>query len=361
MKMWMKIALCISLSFMCIFVCVGYASLNSELTINGMAESSPPDALFITNVSGGNYIDPNTLYYSGTIVSSTITLRENTSGEYEAFFDVTVFNNTPESYYYVAKVRGTYTMPDGTIVSYSNENIELTVDENDLPFATEIKPGQTKTFTVRAHFAQNATDTSDKTLFSIIEYQFQTTKPESKDEAAVAGVLDKFPEVLNSPSEHEKLTNAMSNSSWGRLSTSYIGNVVNATDQDSTALQEIFGESMLLNIDGEDKPVTIMIKRENIDGNRNTGEDYKSALGITQRGAEMTLYITADPLTSAGASVPVYAIVYTKNVGSDTWTQLGTTFKGTATVVSYIGGSGTGSFNTDSWRSTDGKTIEDLI
>ena len=74
-----------------------------------------------------------------------------------------------------------------------------------------------------------------------------------------------------------------------------------------------------------------------------------------------SLYITADPLTTAGASVPVYVVVYTKDRNSNTWYQLGTTYKGTATVVSYVGGSGTGSFNTDTWRSTDGKTIEDLV
>ncbi len=350
-----KIVLAISLSFMLVFSCVGYAAISSGMTINGTAEITPPNILFISDVSGGNYIDPNTLAYTGTVVSSNITLRENAQGEYSATYTVTLFNNTTESYYYVAKVHGTYTAPDGTVISYSNPNIELI---EDIEFAEEIKPGEIKTFTVSAQFADDATDRTDKTLFSIIEYQFQTTKPEDKDEAAVAGVLEKFPEILNNSTTYNQLISAMKDnvSIGNRLSSSYIGNVVNANDKDTEAINSLFGESMKLNIDGEDKPVTVMIKRENIDGNRNTGES-PGLFG----GNEMTLYITADPLNVSGASVPVYAVVYTKNQNSNVWYQLGTVFKGTATVVNYRGGNGTGSFNTDTWKNTDGKAIENLV
>lgn len=354
MKTWMKAALCISLSFMCVFSFVGYAAINSELIVHGVAEAEPPDALFITSVSGGNCIDADTLAYSGTVVSSNVTLRENSDGVFEAFYHITVFNNTDVSYYYVAKVRGTYSLPDGTIVSYSNENIEM---QEDISFAEEVTAGERRTFTVHVYFSDNATDTSDKTLFSIIEYQFQTTKPENKDEAAVSGVLARFPEILNTPAEYNQLISAMNDISWNRLSSSYIGNVVNASDQDSAAIQELFGESMVLNIDGEDKPVTIMIKRENVDGNGNTGENPGAWFN---GGREMTLYITADTLSGAGSYVPIYAVVYTKDKGSDTWYQLGTTVSGEAKVVSYIGGNGTGSFDTDTWRS-DGKTISQIV
>ena len=358
MKAWIKALIGISLSLMCLFTCMGYAALSGTVFVRGTAESSPPEALFISDVSGGQYIDPNTLAYSGTVVSSNLTLRENANGEYEAFFDITVFNNTDTSYYYVAKVRSTYTLPDGTVVSYSNENIDLTVDENELPFAAEIAPGQKKTFTVRAHFAENATDTSDKTLFSVIEYQFQTTKPENKDEAAVAGVLERFPEILNDPSLYDQLIDAMNNLSGNRWVTSYIGNVVRANNDDTKAIETLFGEDMRLNIDGENKPVTVMIKRENVDGNNNTGENPGAWIN---GGREMTLYITANPLNVSGASVPVYAVVYTKDRNSDEWYQLGTTFSGMAKVVSYFGTGGTGSFDTGTWRDADGKSIKNLV
>ena len=350
-----KFLIAVFLSFSIAFTCIGYATVSSGMFIHGSANAAAPKLLFISDVSGGNYLDPDTLAYSHTVLSSNLTLRQNAQGEYVASYTVTVFNNTNESYYYVAKVRGTYTDPDGTVVSYSNPNIELI---EDIEFAEEIKPGTFKTFTVTARFADDATDRSDKTLFSIIEYQFSTTKPESKDEAAVAGVLERFPEILNNSTTYDQLINAMkSNISLGnRLSTSYIGNVVNANDADTEAIMDLFGETMILNIDGENKPVTVMIKRENVDGNRNTGES-PGLFG----GNEMTLYITADPLNNSGSSASVYAVVYTKQKNSDDWYQLGTVFKGTAKVVNYLGGSGTGSFNTDNWKSTDGKSIEDLV
>jgi hypothetical protein len=69
----------------------------------------------------------------------------------------------------------------------------------------------------------------------------------------------------------------------------------------------------------------------------------------------MTLYLTIDPLNKAGAYVPVYAVVFTcdrddnGNQISD-WYRIGSTYAGTANVVTYDGGNGTGSFVTDNWR-----------
>lgn len=355
MKAWKKFVICISLSLMCMFTSIGYAAMSTQLTISGSASAEPPEALFITEVSGGAYIDPDTLHYTNTIVNSKLVMQNNSEGKAEARFSVTVFNNTNVSYYYLAMVRGTYTTESGDVVAYSNENIVLTPD---IQLGDEIKSGETLTFNVTASFAENATDTSDLSLTSIIDYRFSTEKPENNDEAAVSGVLDRFPEILNNAETYNYLISAMNTRPNNRVSTSYIGNVVEATDQDSEKIEYLFGEAMMLNIDGVNKPVTVMIKRENVDGNRNTGENPGAWLN---GGREMTLYITADLLDVAGAYVPVYAVVYTKDNGSDTWYQLGDVFKGTAKVVTYAGRNGTGSFNTDTWVSTNNKTIEDLV
>ena len=69
----------------------------------------------------------------------------------------------------------------------------------------------------------------------------------------------------------------------------------------------------------------------------------------------MTLYLTIDPLTSAGSYVPVYAVVFTCDrdwEGNKTseWYRIGSTYAGEANVVTYDGGNGTGSFVTDNWR-----------
>ena len=43
MKMWIKTILGISLSFMCLFTCVGYAAMSQNLVIRGNVEAEPPD------------------------------------------------------------------------------------------------------------------------------------------------------------------------------------------------------------------------------------------------------------------------------------------------------------------------------
>lgn len=364
MKNWVKALLCVSLSLMCLFTCVGYAKFTRELRVLGDASLEPPEKIYITDVSGGAYVDPTTLGYADTIITSDVTMKQDNSGVYGATYSFTVFNNTDVPYYYGGKIHGTYTDENGEIVAYSNPNIEMTVD---IEIGDEISARSTRTVNVTVAFAKGA-DTSDPHLFSIIEYFFSTTKPESSDDAAVSGVLGKFAEVLNDSESYTALIDAMDNTSGvggiltgGRLSNSYIGNVVgDKTGNDSKALNDLFGNNMELNIDGENTPVTIMIKRENVDGNNNTGDGD---------GNEMTLYITADPLNSSGKYVPVYAVVYTKN-GNGEWYQIGEVYKGTANVRQYGGlfDRGTGSFNTDNWRRVDDNgnrvnndTIENLI
>ena len=363
LKTWLKLVFCIALSFMCLFTSVGYAQISRDLRLLGDAYLEPPNELYIIDVSGGNYIDPDTLAYSGTVVSSDLTLRKDASGSYVANYSITVFNNTDISYYYVAMVRGTYTDEAGDVVAYSNPNIEMNVD---IVLGEEVKAGEKRTINISANFVKGA-DTSQTHLSSIIEYQFSTTQPESSDEAAVSGVLDKFAEILNNENDYRALTSAMDNTSGmggiftgGRVSDTYIGNVVGSDSDDTEALNALFGENMELNIDGVNTPVTIMIKRENVDGNKNTGDGD---------GNEMTLYITADPLNSSGKYVSVYAVVYTKVSGSE-WYRVGDIYKGTANVRSYGGVSisGTGSFNTDKWRRVDANgnrvnndTIENII
>ena len=198
MKPWLKIIGGVALSLMCLFTSIGYAAVSGELKIEGTAEITPPKGLFISQVNGGNYIDPDTLVYSGTVVSSDVTLRQNASGVYEATYTITVFNNTDTTYYYLAMVRGTQTTANGTQeVAYSNKNITMSV--SGIKRGDAVSPGAKKTFTVTATFDKNAADKTNYHLFSIIEYRFSTTVPETSDEAAISGVLSRFPEILNNP------------------------------------------------------------------------------------------------------------------------------------------------------------------
>jgi hypothetical protein len=106
-----------------------------------------------------------------------------------------------------------------------------------------------------------------------------------------------------------------------------------------------------------------MIKRENLDGNSQTGDEYvyKNLLGINQTvyGAEMTIYITSEGFSSN--TLTVYAATFTKLNGSDTWIEVVPLTKGTATANRYsFGFGGNNSFNTDTWKSDNKETMDTL-
>lgn len=134
-------------------------------------------------------------------------------------------------------------------------------------------------------------------------------------------------------------------------------------------METLFGDefmSMDLDGDGNAEPITMMIKRENLDNNTLTGDSYTyTSWGreYVVNGVEMTLYITSENLdnVSSGKSVVVYAASFTKLPDSTTWTDLVPLTKGKANANNYSGYGSANSFNTDTWVSDDGKTIEELI
>lgn len=53
MKSMIKFALCIALSLMCMFTCIGYAALSETITIRGNVEAKAPYAVFIVSATPG--------------------------------------------------------------------------------------------------------------------------------------------------------------------------------------------------------------------------------------------------------------------------------------------------------------------
>ena len=76
MKAWLKVTLCIVLSFMCLFSCVGYAALSDTISVKGFARTDIPSGLFITKVvtTGSSRVDKNEVSFLdySTTVDSTI-------------------------------------------------------------------------------------------------------------------------------------------------------------------------------------------------------------------------------------------------------------------------------------------------
>lgn len=322
---------------------IGYANVSNNLTVTGAVNIEPQENVFISDViipTGVNAVCNS--YYASTL-NSTITLG-NTSNS-TVSFNITVYNNTNETYGFNAVK---YMIDDTT---YDNSNISF---ETSLERRDEVLSYDDLTFSITFMY-KDSTVSENKVLNSILNFEFLPLDeiPEDEGEIAVTGVMGRFEEILNTPAEYTKLTNQMDDN-WanGRYNDSYMGTVLGASDADIALLEEMFAGNLILNINGVDTEVTILIKRENIDGSRNTGD---------ADGNEMTVYMTTDPLTERGKSVPVYAAAYTSSDDGTSWSQIGHMFEGTATVNNYFGFSGSGSFNTDTWKDLDGNTIEEVI
>lgn len=298
--------------------------------------------LYITGVvvDGGAYSTASVRKADELDISANIKLNQNTSSTVKVA--VTVYNSTDVSYYY----------KETETVSASQQTIGYTL--SGLEQKQEIPARSYYTFYVTFAFTGNST--SNPNLQAQLHFNFVVDK-NSIGTIVAQTAVDRFAEILNDAELHKYLTNAMDETGFtGRWSNSYVGNVHGATDADSRAIKYLFGDefmSMDLDGDGKTEPITIMIKRENIDGNTRTGDS---------NGAEMTIYITSVDLSqkSNGSSVAVYAAAFTKRSGSDTWEEIVPLTKGTADVNRYSLIGGGKSFNTDTWESDGGKTIENL-
>jgi len=344
------------------FLCVGYAKITRDLNIEGQADYIPPIDVFIIDAEApaGGVING----YVMSTLNSTVTLDNNSNSS--ARFLVTVYNNTGEEYGYNATKH-----PAGE-ETYTNVDIAYRLIKADsgeeLAFKTPVASKSHLTFYVEFYYKDGVVP-DDKTLNSILLFEFlpMSELPEDEEEVAVRGALDKFGEILNTPEDYKTLTDSMDAHAAGNT-RSYIGNVIDAGDTDSLIVEGLFEGELTLNINGENKEMTTIIKRENIDGSTRTGDSYDYYNFWERTGCEMVLYMTDVDLStvSAGTRVTVYAAVFTcqqssGGIPTGQWYQIGELFKGTAQVVAYSGASGNGSFNTDTWRSETNRTIENMI
>ena len=344
-----KIICCVAFSLVCLFLPIGYAKLSNDLLINSSIEANPPNTVYITsvmitNTSGVEANLSSINLFSTTLVDSSVTLGSDSTSTVN--MQITVYNNTGETYGFSAIK---YAIGETT---YDNDKISIKA--LDIKVRDQIDFGQYLTFTVQFYY--NSSDTSNTKLNSLVQYEFLPINeiPEDSGEIAAKDAMEKFKEILDSAETFDTLTGQMDDyNSNERLNSSYIGNLSGSSESDLQLIEEMFDGKLLININGVDTEVTLMIKRENLDGNTATGDE---------NGNEMTIYMTTDSLDTIWGTVTVYAAVYTKTASSNGWFQIGELFEGTSRINGY-GGEwlGTGSFNTDLWKSTTGKTIEEII
>ncbi|MBQ2676842.1 MAG: hypothetical protein IJF54_05545 [Clostridia bacterium] len=315
--------------------------------------------LYITEVSlqGGDYDRANVTKVSDVNICADLALKSSRSSTVTVA--VTFYNSTDVSYYY----NKTET------VATDNERIGYTV--SGIQQKDEVPP---KTFkTVYVTFAYDGSNMSNRSLYSTLHFNFVVDK-DSIGTIVAQTAVDRFRDILNNKvfnDSYQTLENAMNDrSGFNKASAvTYIGNVSGSSSEDSQVIQTLFGQefmSMDLDGDGKAEPITMMIKRENLDNDNSTGDSYSySSWGrnYTVNGVEMTLYITSENLNnvSSGKEVVVYAAAFTKPAGASEWTDLVPLTKGTADANNYGGYGSANSFNTDTWVSDSGKTMRQLV
>ena len=314
--------------------------------------------LYITRISvvGGSYSNAEPAVIGDLNMQANITLNPQAASS--VTMEVTFYNNTSSSFY--------YNKTDA--ISWNNNAIDYTV--TGIKKQDEI-PGYSYK-TARVTFAYAGNNVSATSLLGELQFNFVVDKDSIGDIVALTAV-DRFKAILNNEvakDSYQTLENAMNNrSGWNKASAvTYIGNVAGSSSADSNVIKSLFGQefmSMDLDGDGKAEPITIMIKREDLDDNTTTGDSYTyTSWGreYSVSGADMTLYITAADLSnvSSGRSVVVYAAAFTKHPDSNTWTELVPLTKGTADANNYDGYGSANSFNTDTWLSDAGISIKRL-
>lgn len=339
-------------SFMFLVLGAGYATLTDSLQISGTADATPPQQVFITYAQDKGVGDGSATVnnYYLTTLSSKVTLKDKNSST--ATIQVTVFNNANQVYAFNAVKY--------LNEAYSNENIVFVL--SGIERRQEIAVGEYLTFDVVFSF-KDGKAVSNTVLDSAISFEFLPPSeiPEDEGQVAVNGALEQFKNIINNivaDNSFQTLIDQMNDyRNNDRDNESYIGNVDGASNGDIALIEELFQGNLKLNINGVDTEVTILIKKENVDGNTATGD---------ADGNEMSIYMTTDNLQKQSIfqsrNAVVYASVFTSYDDGETWAQLGDIYEGTAPVIGYNGSRwGDGSFNTDDWKSTDNKTIDAII
>ena len=233
MKIWQRSLICISLSLMCLFACVGYASITASLTITGTAKVSIPSGLFITEIStvSESNVDKNSVSFTEytTTVNSIISRKTSTG---KVVYEITVLNNTEYEYAY----RGLYYMStygNNSYVSTSNANNKLGVVVQ-FPNGNIVGPKETLTFQVTYTVGKNVSASLD--LDTLLNFQFGINV-ESVDKAYDI-VHAKFLDILNTTTTYEQLIDVLDDKFDGSQTWTSSGICVCGTDNGRNRLSD---------------------------------------------------------------------------------------------------------------------------
>ena len=341
MKPWLKAMLCISISFMCMFTCIGYAAVSQSAVIFGNIEAEPlePTGIYISKVAlysqNGVSITDSEIVLPTNLRSAFQVNSKNTSITYE----ITVYNKTDVTYWYLG-AEALSGVGANNLIGEANGITITTKDHSqsnssDFDRSDWIPPQTERVFYATYTFGSNAVGN----ISTMVNFSFGMNMGSFSD-GFLKVLNDKD---LNSAYGYNYLVTAFNNK-YDKTNSTVIANI----GDEKEIFNNLFGNDLTINIDGVDKPVTIIVERKNVDKKTNSGDNY-TANGAPV-GCEYTVYLTVDDLSAPNGKATVYAVTYT--CGADgQWYQIGELYEGKCTITDYdkTDSSYQGAFDPDSW------------
>ena len=280
----------------------------------------------------GVYIDAIELYSATNLTNRALEFTRptdiyssvNAKSGSSITYKVTFFNKSLVNYWYI---RPTY--------DSSLENNSLVGVQDGVTITTKDHPGDTTntfnaedwipSYTYRdVYITYSFGSKATNNITTFVSYLFG----EKMD-----AVYTNFIDVLNNDDGYSALTAAF-NKKYAETGSLVLSNV----GSEKQIFDDIFGGAITINIDGKEVPVTLTIRRENVDG-KSTGDAYAGSGAPS--GCEYTLYITIDeldPSKNTTGKATVFAVSYSNGgiSNKNDWYQLGELYEGTAPLENGI-------------------------
>lgn len=319
----LSLSLCITGVYATWVYSEGAALPDSDIIDVSMGEITfgPPEILHISAAglhATQNAHNINVSFTHPTYLSTAV----NGSRTYSTVtYKVTLWNNTPMTYWYLGAQWNDASL-NNALIGNGLTIITKDVDtDTSMTFNTQdwIPP-----YTTRDIYVTYQIDAAvvNQDLLTLINLRFGKK---------VGAVHDKFLAILNdkeSENGYYYLAEYFDQryKEDGSMAVANLG-------EDKAFFDRLFGGDLMINMDGEDVPVTVMIRRENMDA-RTTGDAYNNG----PSGCEYVLYITVNAEDSPTGKAITYIMGYsTGGVGAPygTWYHLGQMYEGTASPELY--------------------------
>ncbi len=316
------------------FLMVGYATLTDTLTITGTAnaEGKPFKGVYIKEVelvSSSNVSNTENEYVLPTNHKTT---SDATRSGGTVTYKITVHNNTDVVYWFIG-TRYDEAYGDNALLSRSNGISIRTMDRLGDSYSSfndeDWVPAQTeRVFYVTYTYGSNAQNQAS----TLVNFYF---------DIKLDAVHDEFLAVLNNTKESSSYEYLVEIFEQEYTTT---GTKEITTESHPQVFANLFGD-LMVNIDGVEREASVVIRRENMDGDATSGDN-----GTGNTGCEYTVYITVEPLTP-GTKPTVYVISYSRGAEGmgDDWYQVGELYEGTATVLAN------GTIDYKNWTATHKK------